>query len=169
MKLKTLLTGRPGVGKTTVILNVVQTMRGEAKFGGFLTPEVREKGRRVGFRIVDVLTGESVWLAREGGNSVGRYSLFQDAGELGLFAVRRALREADVLVLDEVGPMELKVPKLREAIVEALSSTMPVIGAVHRNVQLDVKYERIVVTENNRASLTSLLVARLREALGSRS
>lgn len=45
-----LLTGDPGVGKTTLIQKVVQDLSGNA--GGFYTKEIRENSRRIGFEIV---------------------------------------------------------------------------------------------------------------------
>ncbi|MCP5110888.1 MAG: AAA family ATPase, partial [bacterium] len=46
-----LLTGRPGVGKTTVIRKVAEALPCQ-RLGGFYTEEVREHGRRRGFRAV---------------------------------------------------------------------------------------------------------------------
>jgi|BEDMetMinimDraft_2_1075160.scaffolds.fasta_scaffold00852_3 Predicted nucleotide kinase len=159
------LTGRPGVGKTTLIVNLMESMK-EVKFGGFITPEVRERERRVGFKLVDVLTGESTWLAKEGGSSVGRYAIMKEAGTLGLASVRRAIKEADVIIMDEVGPMELKLLELKAGIQEALTSDKPVVGTVHRTVRdLGVDYERITVTEENRSSLLPVLISRLRSVL----
>ncbi len=47
------LTGRPGVGKTTVIERALQMM-GDIEMHGFITREMREDGRRVGFRIARI-------------------------------------------------------------------------------------------------------------------
>ena len=63
-----LLTGKPGVGKTTLIREVIQSLlpegsltrdrvRGEGEAGGFFTREIRERGREVGFEI-ETLSGE---------------------------------------------------------------------------------------------------------------
>ena len=46
-----LLTGRPGIGKTTVIRKVADGLPREA-LGGFYTEEVRKRGKRQGFRAV---------------------------------------------------------------------------------------------------------------------
>ena len=58
-----LLTGVPGVGKTTVVKRVAAALAGQ-KIAGFYTEEVRERGQRVGFRIV-TLEGEQATLAHE--------------------------------------------------------------------------------------------------------
>jgi nucleoside-triphosphatase len=50
MTKKILLTGRPGCGKTTLIKRVVNQLTLPA--GGFYTQEIRQRGERVGFKIV---------------------------------------------------------------------------------------------------------------------
>lgn len=54
-----LLAGRPGVGKTTVIKQVVDMLGGEA--GGFYTEEIRQGGRRLGFKIITLEGEEGYW------------------------------------------------------------------------------------------------------------
>ena len=46
-----LLTGVPGIGKTTVIRRVADRLKGR-RIGGFYTEEIREQGDRRGFRLV---------------------------------------------------------------------------------------------------------------------
>jgi len=68
-----LLTGRPGVGKTTLIQKWVASRPGRC--GGFYTQELRESGTRVGFEIV-TLDGKRALLAhvrRPGPPRVGKY------------------------------------------------------------------------------------------------
>ena len=55
-----LLTGRPGVGKTTVVRRVVERL--SRPTGGFYTCELREGGRRTGFEIV-TLDGQRATLS----------------------------------------------------------------------------------------------------------
>ncbi|MFQ6001621.1 MAG: nucleoside-triphosphatase, partial [Anaerolineae bacterium] len=70
-----LLAGRPGVGKTTVIKQVVEMLGGEA--GGFYTEEIRQGGRRLGFKII-TLEGEEGVLAHvdiKGAPRVSKYGV----------------------------------------------------------------------------------------------
>ena len=72
-----LLTGRPGVGKTTVITAVARALGERA--AGFYTEEIRDRGKRQGFRLVG-LCGEQATLAhvrlkRRGHPCVGRYGV----------------------------------------------------------------------------------------------
>jgi nucleoside-triphosphatase len=60
-----LLTGLPGVGKTTVVRKVLNLLPPNFKAGGFFTEEVREGGERMGFQIVTT-DGQRAWLAQKG-------------------------------------------------------------------------------------------------------
>jgi len=129
------VTGPPGIGKTTAVRRAVALLR-ERGFapGGFYTGELREGKRRTGFFVEDVATGRRARLAELGPGEprVGRYRLVREGLELASQALQTALREAQVLVIDEVGPMELKDPALREAIAAALKSEKPTLGSVHQ-------------------------------------
>jgi len=130
------LTGPPGVGKSTIVNRIVEEAeRLGCRPGGIRAPEVRRGGRRVGFLIVDVATGRQGWLARRGapGPRVGSYGVIvDDVLRVGVSALEWAIANADLIVVDEIGPMELVVPELRQAIKRALTAGKPVVGVVHR-------------------------------------
>jgi nucleoside-triphosphatase len=128
-----LLTGRPGAGKTTVVQTVVANLG--ARAGGFYTEEVREQKRRTGFRIV-TLDGQTGVLASTSGSSphrVGKYRVHVDDLEcIGVEALRRALQEPSVtvLVVDEIGKMELFSAAFREMVQRTLESPKPLLATV---------------------------------------
>lgn len=128
-----LLTGRPGVGKTTVIRSVVAQLGTRA--GGFYTEEVREQGRRTGFRLI-ALDGPTGMLASVDTRSpyrVGKYRVcLEDLERVGVAALCRAVERADpsVVVVDEIGKMELTSPAFREAALAALECPKPVLATV---------------------------------------
>jgi nucleoside-triphosphatase len=128
-----LLTGRPGVGKTTVIRTVVARFQGRA--GGFYTEEIREGGRRTGFRLV-ALDGATGTLARvniSGPYRVGKYGVhLHDLEQVGVKALWRAVEQPDVsvVVIDEIGKMELFSPAFREAVLAALDGPKVVLATV---------------------------------------
>jgi nucleoside-triphosphatase THEP1 len=108
------LKGSTGSGKTTLATEVVARLReGGNSVAGILAPGLLENGRRTGFDLVDLATGEKTALARENADVEGRHarwSRFAFSPE-GLALGQRALGPdalgADVVVVDEVGPFEL--------------------------------------------------------------
>lgn len=133
------ITGRPGIGKSTLFNKIVDlAKKAGCRVGGITAPEVRESGRRVGFLLVDLMSGKSVVLASvyiRRGPRVGRYTVNPEAGVFGSQAVERALREADIVAIDEIGPMELLLAELRSAIVKALKSDKPLLAVVHARLR----------------------------------
>lgn len=131
MKNAYLLTGRPGVGKTTLLKEVVARL--PQTCGGFYTEEIRAKGTRGGFRIV-TLDGETGILASIHVRSPHRVSKYGvDVASLenvGVTALRKATQECDVIVVDEIGKMELYSTDFRDAVMEAIESGKPVVGTI---------------------------------------
>ena len=135
------ITGGPGVGKSTLFNSIVEVLRGRGcTVMGMIAPEVRSQGRRVGFKLVDLHTGEEAWLARAGLSGhprVGRYVvLVEEAEPLGVKALERALKEADIIGVDEIGPMELLVPGIRSLIERIVASGKPKVGVIHRRLRV---------------------------------
>ena len=172
------ITGRPGVGKTTLFRRVVSELEKRGvRVGGFACPEVRVGGRRVGFRIVSLDGSLEAWLAKIGeecdGPRVGRYRVCREAETVAREAVERALREADLVAIDEIGPMELRSPGIRAAILEALRSGKPGLFVAHARLSdpeiLPVLRSRgkwFTVTVENRDQLPPLVLEAILEALG---
>jgi nucleoside-triphosphatase len=98
---KILLTGRPGCGKTTLIKRVVTELALPA--GGFYTEEIRERGQRVGFKII-TLEGKEAVLAHVDFKTmqrVGKYGLNLSGLEtIGVEALRAATRRRKLVVIE---------------------------------------------------------------------
>ena len=163
------ITGRPGVGKTTLIERVLEELSADA--GGFLTREVRKCGHRVGFALVDLATGEEHLFARvgTGGGKVGRYSVDSSVIErVGISAVRRAVAESELVVIDEIAPMELRAPGFVGAVELALASDRALLIATHAHATQPIadrvrqELELVRVRLGNRDALVSTVVALLR-------
>jgi len=126
-----LLTGPPGIGKTTIIRKVVQILGPRA--GGFFTEEVRQKGKRIGFRLV-TLDGNVAWLARANWPShyrVGRYGVDVEALEqVGVQAIWKVLVHNDVIIVDEIGRMELASAAFVRAVDAAMYSSKPLVATI---------------------------------------
>jgi len=147
------VTGRPGIGKTTLCLKVYNALKDVLNIEGFITLEVRERGRRIGFKLHDLSSGEELWLAKvgEGTPRVGKYVVFLDS--IDVFAEKIENWQADLIILDEIGPMELKSRKFISAVENLLSrdnllftihykSKHPLVERIRRDFKVFVLDER---------------------------
>jgi nucleoside-triphosphatase len=129
-----LLTGSPGTGKTTVIR---QAIAGAGiKAGGFYTEEIRSGGTRQGFSIT-ALNGQNAILAHVDNPSryrIGKYGVDITAlDDVGVAAVERAIEESDLIVIDEIGKMELFSPRFRESVLKAIDSGKKILATIMLN------------------------------------
>ena len=136
MKRVLLITGSPGVGKTTVLMKTVGILQEKGiQVGGMISREVRESGTRVGFEIQDLSNERRGWLAhvnQKTGPKVGKYHVnLQDLNNIGVQAILEAIENCDVIAVDELGPMELFSKKFKTAVKKALASPKPVVAVVH--------------------------------------
>jgi nucleoside-triphosphatase THEP1 len=129
------LTGPPGVGKSTVIQKLVGQLGAAA--GGFYTREIRVAGQRTGFEIV-TLTGQTALLATKSpevtftqGLPFGQYRVnLAGIDTVGIPALRQAAEQGQVVVIDEIGPMELLSKHFYQAVQDILASRVAVVGAI---------------------------------------
>ncbi|MQL56582.1 NTPase [Acidianus ambivalens] len=159
------ITGRPGVGKTTLLMYVVEEVKKRGyKVVGFYCPEVREGGKRIGFKIVSISSGKEKWLAKvgEGKIKVGKYAVQSEAGEI-IDEVKSALPSANLIAIDEIGPMEMSIPSLKDFINYAFSLNKPLIAVVHRSMKINGKI--YVLTEENREGLRSKILNEVLQSL----
>lgn len=127
-----LITGNPGVGKTTLIQNIISKLHVSA--GGFYTAEVRdEKGRRWGFKIISIDGQEGVLASVDiiSNHKVGKYGVDIEAiDRVGVPAIRDAMKHDELIVVDEIGRMELTSKRFRDLVAQVLDSPKPVLGTV---------------------------------------
>jgi len=163
-----LLTGPPGVGKTTLIMRVIEKIKNR-EIGGFYTEEIREKGVRTGFKILTLDGNEGILshVNYKGRFRVGRFRVNID--DLENIAVKSILDSLgkDTIIIDEVGRMELVSEKFRDAVMRALD-TGRVLGTIRlgrdeftEKIRMRGDTEIIVVTFQNRDSLVSELVEKI--------
>lgn len=156
-----LLTGRPGIGKTSVILKVIQQFPG--KMGGFITKEIKKSGKRVGFEL-ETLNGKRGILAHidiKSPYKVSRYRInIDDLKKIGVKSIKNALEDCKLIVIDEIGKMELFSSNFRDVVLEALNSNVKLLATItHSNLPFvsDIKSRKDVkileVTVRNREYL----------------
>ncbi len=121
----------PGTGKTTIIKEVLS--RSERSAGGFYTEEIRTQGMRQGFQIV-TLDGETTTLAHihiHGPYRVSKYGVdLSELERVAVPAIERAIRSHDIVVIDEIGKMELFSSAFRITALEAIESGKLVLGTI---------------------------------------
>jgi nucleoside-triphosphatase len=131
MKQVYLLTGRPGTGKTSLIKQAIAGMSGKA--GGFYTEEIRSGGVREGFRLV-TLDGQHTILAHVDIHSPYRVSKYgvdtASLDRVGVSALNQAAKECNLVIVDEIGKMELFSANFREAVWQIISSGKKVLGTI---------------------------------------
>ncbi len=144
---------------------------------GIITEEVRSGGERSGFMIRDLASGEEGWLAKvgEAGQRIGKYGVVsQDVERVGVKALTAAVKNVGSLVLiDEVGPMEMSVSSFRKALSRAFSCPKIVVATVRDGSHYpeveegskgrDVK--RVLVSPNDRDVVFDELVGIIDEVL----
>ena len=131
------ITGLPGSGKTQTLLRIIQLLEQEGiKVGGVVTEPIVEKNRRRGFQITDWMTKDHEIFAHEDLKSrvrSGRYGINVAALEgLGTRALAEARESADVIVIDEVGKMEVESEVFTRAIVDTLGTNKSIVMTLHK-------------------------------------
>ncbi|MBS7633468.1 NTPase [Candidatus Bathyarchaeota archaeon] len=176
-----LITGYPGVGKTTVLLRTVELLKAQGfKVGGMISREARYRGQRVGFEILDLNGDKRGWLAhidQQSGSKIGRYRVnIEDLEEIGVSAILKATKSSDVIAIDEVGPMELFSFAFREAVLKAVESQNPIIAVIHwkagdkliNTMKTSKDSYTYVVTVENRHALPTVIAEEAASFLRSR-
>jgi nucleoside-triphosphatase len=132
--IRILLEGRPGSGKTTVARRLVEVLRAAGvPTAGFTTEEIREGNRRVGFR-VEAIAGPRATLAHvtfSGPPRVGKYGVDLEAFERVALPALEPRRAGGVVLVDELGKMELASARFREAVGALFSGDTSVVATVH--------------------------------------
>jgi len=168
-----LLTGRPGCGKTTLIRRLAEGLGVPA--GGFYTEEMRRGDRREGFALT-TLDGQTATLASVHSPSRRRVSKYgvdlESIDGVGVPAIERATAEAALVVIDEIGKMELFSNRFRQAVLSALESGKPVLGSIMLAphpwadaIKARPEVEVTLLTEANRSQVEGDLLATFRARL----
>ncbi len=171
MKQVYLLTGRPGTGKTSLIKQAIAGMSGKA--GGFYTEEIRSQGIREGFRLV-TLDGHSAILAHVDIHSpyrVSKYGVNVDSlDRVGVSALREATQQYDLVVVDEIGKMELFSANFREAVSQMIDGGKRILGTIMLNpnpwadaIKRRPQVNLVTVTRDNHREVLEELLHWLKE------
>ncbi|MEW6558463.1 MAG: NTPase [Elusimicrobiota bacterium] len=163
-----LLTGKPGVGKTTIIKKIIANLD---SVGGFLTEEIRENNIRKGFKIATLEDKEGVLASCDIKTNyrVGKYYVnIADLENIAGVSIENAVVDKNIkfIVIDEIGKMELYSQRFQEAVISALNSQKQVIGTIKEKpntftdkIKKRQNVEVISVTVENRNSIPDKILA----------
>ncbi|MDH4222458.1 MAG: NTPase [candidate division Zixibacteria bacterium] len=170
-----LLTGLPGIGKTSIIKEVIEKLGMSAC--GFFTSEIKEGESRVGFSVQTLFGMEGVLAHKEFRSKyrVGGYGVAVSGFEkIVSRELERCLRGKGIIIIDEIGKMELFSRRFQELVLVCLDAPNPVLGTImfgyHPYVEKVKKREDVKVfevTKKNRNQLVELLVEEIKKDLQS--
>jgi nucleoside-triphosphatase len=126
-----LLTGPPGIGKTTVIRRVAEGLAGR-RLGGFYTDEIRVQGQRQGFRLLTFDGRETViaHIRHPKTYQVGKYGVDVSAIDEIVGHALKLDEHIDVYFVDEIGKMECLSRLFVAAMGKVLHFNKPVVATI---------------------------------------
>jgi len=131
VKKKLLITGLPGVGKTTLIKKLSETLKAHHPIG-FYTEEIREKGERKGFELFS-LEGKKGLLSHKDIRSpdqVGQYKVDVQGFDEFLDSISFFNKRTQFIIIDEIGKMECLSNRFKKILKEMLNSEKWVIATI---------------------------------------
>jgi len=130
---KYLVTGKPGSGKTTTIKRIAEELKDNAV--GFYTAEIKESKSRLGFEIISFSSGLKAPLAHvdfKSSKKVGKYGVCPENLHPFLDELEEALKDQNrkLILIDEIGKMELFSPRFKELVFNAFESHHPLVATI---------------------------------------
>ena len=163
---KTLITGKSGVGKTTLVQKIIKRM-GSINMAGFCTSEIRCTGSRLGFELKG-LNGGCRTLAHveiDSRHRVGRYGVDKDGFEEFLATLDLLNPDVELIVIDEIGKMELFSNRFRNLVCDALNADKQVLATIPlkgndfiREIKQRLDIHLLEVTHANRNRLPEAIL-----------
>jgi len=133
------ITGMPSVGKTQALVKIIEFLEENGyKVEGMITEPIIEKKKRVGFYVVDWQTKDKDVFAHvdiDSKEKVGKYGVNVVALEkVGIPAIEKAITDPEIkiIVIDEIGKMEMMSERFCEVVIEAMDSDKPIIVTLHK-------------------------------------
>ncbi|MGH9934107.1 MAG: NTPase [Nitrososphaerales archaeon] len=166
-----IVTGEPRVGKTTAVIRVAQILRAKGlKVGGIVSKEITSNNVRTGFEFIDLSTKKKTVLASTSGKGprIGKYFVDLEGCRFAVDVLIEAIKKSDVIICDELGPMEFKSQEFVDCVKSILDLDKPIIVVVHKSLRhpvIDQFRNRasfsINIDLHNRNKVPDLLLDRL--------
>lgn len=180
--MRLLVVGEPRSGKTSWCREYIEGQRKcGCSVGGVLSSPIEKQGQRIGFDVIDLLTGKQAPFARlsrlerfKAGEAVGDYTISRRGISFARRAIERAVESrCDLVVIDEVGPLELGGKGLMPAVELALASPVNVLIVVRASLREALQrrfpqYEFVVIADltQSPSNVSELEDCRSRELTG---
>jgi nucleoside-triphosphatase len=169
--MKIIIIGKPRTGKTTLIKELISTLKKESVFG-FYTEELRKEGKRKGF-ILKTMAGEEKLLAHVdfGGRlRVSKYGVDLSAMKIGIKEIERGMEKRGLIIVDEIGKMELFMDEFKSVLLRVFDggydilATMGIIDDPFTNeIKRRKDIECLTLTRENYPSLKAHIMERMKK------
>lgn len=131
------ITGLPESGKTQTLARIIEMLEEEElKIGGMMDEPVEDGRKKTGYTVRNIMTGEKELFASvdiESKIVVGKFGIDPAAMErVGVKAIKDACEQCDIVVIDEVGKMEVECEAFVEAVKAAMDANKPMIVTLHK-------------------------------------
>ncbi len=138
-----ILTGEPGSGKTTFLLQLIEELKGEAvSLAGFAAVSVPSVGPSKDYHILDLASGKTLPLASRrqtaGWEPTGIFFFNPEALHMGINILNGPQSmDCDLFIVDEIGPFELQGKIWAESLTRLLSKRSGCILMVVRTALVE--------------------------------
>lgn len=169
MNNKLFLTGPPRSGKSTAIKTIINTL-GHEKFKGFYTEEIRMNDKREGFKIITMDGREGILASIhfESDVRLSRYGLDMNVFEELCISSIKNDSEDKIILIDEVGPMQMYSQKFKTYLETIMKDNSPVLGTIYVDehpwidgFKKDHELELIHVNPTNRDDVPKDIISKL--------
>lgn len=173
MKKNLLLTGVPGIGKTTLIRKLSEIFK-EFNPAGFYTAEITEDGIRKGYLVASLFGDARIFshMNLKSKYAVGKYHIDMKGFESLLETVFSKDKKTGLFFIDEIGKMECQSRKFSKLILELLSTEKPLVATIAEKgtgIISDIKKRKDVtlveITPDNRDLMLKELTMEIRDLL----